>query len=76
MVTFRSRRLERLFGARMDAVSHAQVADLVTNAVTEDFDLDFKVELYGRADKDRRALAGDVAALANTAGGVIVSGYW
>jgi hypothetical protein len=74
MVALRSRRLERLFGARLDAISHAQVADLVANAVTEAFDLDFKGELYGNADKDKRALAGDVAAMANTAGGVIVLG--
>ncbi|MEQ7127434.1 ATP-binding protein [Actinopolymorpha sp. B11F2] len=74
MVALRSRRLERLLGARIDAVSHAQIADLVTNAVTEAYDLDFKAELYGNADKDKRACAGDVAALANTAGGVIVLG--
>jgi hypothetical protein len=40
----------------------------------EDFDLDFKLTAYGRTDHDRRALAGDVAALANTAGGVIAVG--
>jgi hypothetical protein len=74
MVALRSRRLERLFGARLDAFSHAQVVDLVTNAVTEAYDLDFKGELYGNADKDRRACAGDLAAMANTAGGVVVLG--
>jgi hypothetical protein len=74
MVALRSRRLERLFGARLDAVLHAQVADLVTNSVTEAYDLDFKAELYGNSDKDKRSCAGDVAALANTAGGVVVLG--
>jgi hypothetical protein len=74
MVALRSRRLERLFGARLEQVTHAQVADFVTNAVAESYDLDFKGELYGRSDKERRDLAGDVAALANTTGGVIVLG--
>jgi hypothetical protein len=46
----------------------------VTNQVAEAFDLDFKAELYGNSDRDRRALATDVAALANTAGGLLVVG--
>jgi hypothetical protein len=74
MVALRSRRLERLFGARLDAISYTEVADLVANAVTEAYDLDFKGELYGNADKDKRSCAGDVAAMANTAGGVVVLG--
>jgi hypothetical protein len=74
MVALRSRRLERLFGTRLERLAHVQVADLVTNAVAEAYDLDFKATLYGKSDKERRDLAGDVAALANTAGGVIVLG--
>ena len=74
MVALRSRRLERLFGTRLERLAHAQVADLVTNAVEEAYDLDFKATLYGKSDKERRDLAGDVSALANTAGGVIVLG--
>ncbi|MER5996425.1 AlbA family DNA-binding domain-containing protein [Streptomyces viridosporus] len=74
MVALRSRRLEGIFGARLDAVSHAQVITLVTNIVTESHDLDFKAELYGRSDRSKRDLAGDVAALANTSGGVLVLG--
>src|SRR5512132_3852690 len=74
MVALRSRRLERLFGTRLERLAHAQVADLVTNAVAEAYDLDFKATLYGKSDKERRDLAGDVAALANTAGGVVVLG--
>jgi hypothetical protein len=47
---------------------------LVTNGVGEDYDLDFKGTLYGRSDSEKRDLAGDVAAMANTAGGLIVLG--
>lgn len=74
MVALRSRRLEGLFGARLDTASHAQIAALKTNAVSESYDLEFKGELYGGNDKAKRDLAGDVAALANTAGGVLLLG--
>lgn len=74
MAVLRSRRLEDVFGARLDALSHAQVESLIVNGISEDYDLDFKGELYGNSDKARRDLAGDVSALANTAGGVIVLG--
>src|SRR5687767_1485453 len=74
MVALRSRRLEGLFGVLLDAVSHAQIAALKTNAVSESYDLEFKGELYGGNDKAKRDLAGDVAALANTAGGVLLLG--
>src|SRR5689334_13302169 len=69
-----SRRLEDLFGAPLDQVDRSHIEALVINGVTEDFDLDFKSELYGNNDSAKRDLAGDVAALANTAGGVIVLG--
>ncbi|MGH7744920.1 MAG: AlbA family DNA-binding domain-containing protein [Candidatus Dormibacteria bacterium] len=74
MVVFRSRRLESVFGAPLDALTSEHVKSLVTSNVQEAFDLDFKRPLYGRGDSDKRALAGDVAALANTAGGIIVLG--
>jgi Putative DNA-binding domain len=47
---------------------------LIGNQVPEAFDLDFKSEMYGALDKDKRDAAADVAALANTAGGLIVVG--
>ena len=74
MVALRSRRLERLFGARLEHVSYAQIAGLVASSTEEAYDLDFKVGIYGKSDKDKRDLAGDVGAMANTAGGVIVLG--
>lgn len=74
MVALRSRRLESLFGTSLDALRAEHVHALVSSSAQEAFDLDFKTALYGRGDSERRALAGDVAALANTAGGVIVLG--
>lgn len=42
--------------------------------IAESFGLGWKGEAYGNSDKDKRELACDVAALANTAGGLIVLG--
>jgi hypothetical protein len=74
MTALRSRRLEALFGVPLDDLKTAHIQQLVTNAVTEAFDLDYKRTTYGSSDGDKRALRVDVAALANTAGGVIVIG--
>ncbi|MFK0174218.1 helix-turn-helix domain-containing protein [Streptomyces sp. NPDC090306] len=74
MVALRSRRLEGLLGARLDSVSQTHLALLQQNAVSESYDLEFKGELYGGGGSVKRDLAGDVAALANTAGGLLLLG--
>lgn len=74
MAALRSRRLEALFGAPVSEVSYAQVAAIANGTVEETFDLDFKSGPYDRADKGKKALSTDVAALANTAGGLIILG--
>ncbi|MEU0184167.1 ATP-binding protein [Streptomyces sp. NPDC006207] len=74
MATFRSARLERLLGAPVAEAQHSHVLGLIAGAVPEDFDLDFKRELYGTNDSAKRSLCGDVAAMANTAGGLIILG--
>jgi hypothetical protein len=74
MVALRSRRLEALLSTSLDDMQYQHLESLVTNHVSEAFDLDFKETLYGNGDKDRRELATDVAALANTAGGLLVLG--
>ena len=73
-MSLRSRRLEAAFGAPLSEIGAAHVRDLVTGAVSEDFDLDFKARMYGTSDADKRDLATDVAAMANSAGGVVVLG--
>ncbi|MEU4769071.1 ATP-binding protein [Actinosynnema sp. NPDC023794] len=74
MVALRSRRLETLLGATISSVTHSQVVALAQGRVAEDYDLDFKSELYGTSDSAKRSLAVDVAAMANTAGGLIILG--
>jgi len=74
MALLRSRRLETVLGAPVDELSARNIEVLAGNGVSEAFDLDFKGTLYGNSDKERRDLCGDVAALANTSGGVIIVG--
>ena len=74
MVALRSARLEALLGTRIEQAGHADLSALVSDRVPEAFDLDFKSEMYGPTDRDRRDAATDIAALANTAGGLLVLG--
>jgi hypothetical protein len=74
MVALRSARLEALLGSDLEQVQYSQLMTLITNQVAEAFDLDFKSEMYGSSDRDKRDAATDVAALANTAGGLLILG--
>ena len=74
MVALRSARLEALLGSRLEDVQYSALTTLISGQVAEAFDLDFKSEMYGSSDKDKRDAATDVAALANTAGGLIIGG--
>jgi len=74
MALIRSRRLDTVLGAPVDALTAEHIEALVSNRISEAFDLDFKATIYGNSDRDRRDLCGDVASLANASGGVIVLG--
>ncbi len=79
MAISRFRRLELVLGASIDGLTLDHLKDMAGRAQTadpvrEDFDLDFKEALYGARDEDKHHLAEDVAALANTHGGVIFLG--
>jgi hypothetical protein len=74
VASFRSTRLEAVLGAAIDAaLPYAALVALKTNQVTEATDLDYKREHYKNNDP-KRALCGDIAAMANAAGGVILLG--
>ncbi|MBI3183713.1 MAG: putative DNA binding domain-containing protein [Myxococcales bacterium] len=66
-------RLEELLGAAPDQLQEQHLQNLVGRAA-EDADLDFKREHYGNGDDSKRSLAQDVAALANSRGGLILIG--
>jgi Schlafen, AlbA_2 len=67
-------RLATLLGGHFPDLTAHQMRRLVDNAVREDVDLDFKETRYGKRDSEKRDLAGDVAALANTLGGALILG--
>lgn len=71
---FRFPRLERLMDASIDDVTEAHLRRLVEGQVPEDVDLDFKQEVYGRNDQAKRDLSGDISAIANSFGGLIILG--
>jgi hypothetical protein len=67
-------RLVDLLGAHPEVATEQHLRSLVTGAVREDADLDFKQESYGNSDSHRRDLAGDLTAMANSRGGIIIIG--
>jgi hypothetical protein len=67
-------RLTDLLGARPDEAQEEHLQRLVDGGVREDADLDFKQDHYGNSNQDRRKLAGDIAAMANDRGGLIIVG--
>ena len=69
-----SLRIAELLGVRPDEAEEEHLNRLVEGGVREDADLDFKQERYGNKDSERRELAGDIAAMANDRGGLIVIG--
>jgi Schlafen, AlbA_2 len=67
-------RLRAIFGVPVGMVEAKHIGQLIRSKVREDADLDFKQDLYGAADRDKRSLAADIAAMCNGRGGVIVIG--
>ena len=75
MRTFRSQRLEKLLGTQISAESLTwkHLVTLKEATVREAADLDYK-RMYGAQHGDRHKPGGDVAAMANTQGGLIIIG--
>lgn len=67
-------RVETLLGASLDDVDEAALQRLIGGGVREDVDLEFKRDLYGGSDLDKRELAKDIAGMANHRGGLLVIG--
>ena len=74
MSILRSRRLDALLGASLSDARYSHFEALAAGQVSETYDLDFKGSLYERSDKGKQELAKDVAALANSAGGILILG--
>lgn len=79
MTRFRSRRLEALLGSFIDPdhLRFEHLERLVAGRVAEDTDLDYKSDDYNTSSnkgQDKYKLSGDVTALANADGGLIICG--
>jgi hypothetical protein len=66
--------LVRVLGVSADALDEAAINDLITNAVVEHQRLEYKSQLPGTTQDERREFARDVAAIANGGGGVLLIG--
>ncbi|MFB7266185.1 helix-turn-helix domain-containing protein [Streptomyces nojiriensis] len=74
-MSFRSRRLEALFGGPLGDATYEQIASLVgVEEAAEAEDLDYKQQLTAADPKGKEELAKDVCAFANHIGGVLVIG--
>ena len=74
MVALRSRRLEELFGTPLDALTAAHRHGLVEARTQEMFDPRLQGGAVRNTEGKKTKLAGDMAAMANTAGGVVLIG--
>lgn len=61
-------------GKPFDSIEPEDIVALLTNQVAESKTLDYKIELAGRSDGDKKEFLADVSSFANTAGGFIVHG--
>jgi predicted HTH transcriptional regulator len=59
---------------RLSEITADDILRLVENGRTEDRDLDFKRDLYGAADEDKRELLADISSFANLSGGDLIIG--
>lgn len=59
---------------RLDDLEEAHLLRLIENGVTESATLEYKRELYGPRDKDKKEFLKDVCAFANAHGGSIIIG--
>lgn len=63
-----------IFGKPIKDVTATDIENLVDNRVREDRHLDYKQELPGRKESDKKRFLADVSALANSTGGDIIFG--
>lgn len=73
-MTHTNRSLEALLGATPSLLTWDNLLGLIEAGVSESEFLDFKRDHYGNGESERRDAAKDVAALANSGGGVLLIG--
>lgn len=63
-----------LLGKNFDDIDQATIEGLVGAGATESVHLDFKREMYGRTDEDKKEFLKDISAFANSLGGHLLIG--
>jgi predicted HTH transcriptional regulator len=58
----------------LDQISEADIDALVSTGVPESSLIDYKRDIYGNADSDKREFLADISSFANTMGGDIIIG--
>jgi hypothetical protein len=59
---------------QIDAISKSDIDELIANSVNESKTLEYKQELPGNSDKDKKEFLADVSSFANASGGDILYG--
>lgn len=59
---------------QIDAITKADIDALITDRVVEIKTLEYKMELPGRTEKDKKEFLADVSSFANASGGDIIYG--
>lgn len=54
---------------KFEEITYADIQQLIDNAVSESRTLDYKRDLPGDSDSEKREFLSDIASLANAAGG-------
>lgn len=63
-----------MIGRRIEDVSESDLASLIANAVREGRTIEYKQELPGSSDNDKREFLADVSSFANSSGGDLLYG--
>lgn len=63
-----------LIGKSFDEINNATIDNLIAGGVGESISLEYKAELYGDREADKREFLKDISALANTQGGYLLIG--
>lgn len=63
-----------IFNKNITTISEVDLHSLIENKIAENKQLDYKVDLPGNAEKDKKEFLADVCSFANTNGGIIIYG--
>ena len=66
--------MQNIFQKNFDQITSSDITDLIKNKYDERQSIEYKKEMYGRSDSDKRELLRDVSSIANAFGGYLIIG--